>query len=123
MSFLHINCQNLQTPTLLTCYQNICGETSGTQIKIRYNANDKLKTSDIDDGSTSAVALNTNATFTIKPYLSQYLSVLFDETATTPQKYVAGQEDPVVVNPPESIGSQIDAGYALSQQLIYIRGP
>lgn len=92
------------------------------QIKMRYNANDRANTS--DDGSNPD--LNTNLDFTLTPFLSQYVSVIFDETATEPVKYdltKAEAERTVVIEPIESIGKQLDAGYTLSQQLIYIRGP
>lgn len=92
------------------------------QIKMRYNANDRENTS--DDGSIPS--LNTNLDFELTPFLSQYVSVIFDETATEPVKYDLSKpenERKVVIEPIESIGKQLDAGYTLSQQLIYIRGP
>jgi hypothetical protein len=89
---------------------------------MRYNANDAANTS--DNGSN--LNLDTNLNFEITPFLSQYVSVIFDETATSPVKYdLTKPEDErqVVVEPIPSIKSQLNDGYALSQQLIYIRGP
>lgn len=87
------------------------------QIKLRYNANDRLRTPDGKEG------FNASATFDLHAYLSQYLSVIYDETATLPQKYIAGQDDPVTVEPPASIKDRLNDGVPLSQQLAYIRGP
>lgn len=92
------------------------------QIKMRYNANDRQNTS--DDGSKPD--LNTNLDFQLTPFLSQYVSVIFDETATEPKKYDLTKpeaERAVLIEPIDSIRNQLDAGYTLSQQLIYIRGP
>ena len=92
------------------------------QIKMRYNANDLANTS--DNGNNTD--LDTNLDFTITPFLSQYVSVIFDEAATNPIKYdltKPEEERTVVVEPIPSIKSQLNDGYALSQQLIYIRGP
>ena len=98
-------------------------KTSGAQIKMRYNANDRTNTSDSDDGSENATYFNANATFNLKAYLSQFLSVIYDETATKPAKFISGETDQVVIDPPDSIKTRLDEGVPLSQQLAYIRGP
>lgn len=89
--------------------------TRGSQIKMRYNAN-------MTDGSTSETVVKPDLSFTVTPYLSQYVSILFDETATTPVLYKSGNE-PVVAEPPTTISSRLDEKTPLSQQLVYIRGP
>lgn len=92
---------------------------TGTQIKMRYNANDKINTSDDD-----SEAFNANATFKLKSYLSQYLSVIYDETATIPEKYrQVDNPDGIEIKPFEYTIDQISNGVTLSQQLVYIRGP
>ena len=100
-------------------------DVSGKQIKMRYNANDLRKTSDnaVDSNGDLIAALQASASFDLRSYLSQYLSVVYDQTATTPQLYLAGQEDPVTVDPPQSIKNRLDDGIPLSQQLAYVRGP
>ena len=95
---------------------------NGTQIKMRYNANDRVNTSDNDTISE----LNTNLDFNITTLLSQFLSVVYDKTPTTPIKYdlALDEKDRInLVRPIETIEKQLDDGYALSQQLLYIRGP
>lgn len=89
----------------------------------RYNLNDRVKTSDSDDGTDAALALNSNATYVITPFLSQYVSMVYDQTATTPIKFTLSQDDQIAVTPPASIQKRADSGVALSQQLAYIRGP
>ena len=95
------------------------------QIKLRYNANDLARTSDDtrDEEGNLVEGLQASASFNLHGYLSQYLSVVYDETATTPKPYVAGQDDPVLIDPPSSIKNRLDDGVPLSQQLAYIRGP
>lgn len=88
---------------------------SNEQFKLRYNLNDADKTSDVDFPS--------DATFTITPYLSQYVSVVYDETATTPQQFLLKNNTPVTVEPPRNIKQYVDTDITLSQQLAYIRGP
>ena len=87
-----------------------------TQIKMRYNLNDRDR--------TSSVVYASNATYTITPYLSQYVSVLYDETPSIVQKFkLGGNARFVTVPPPTSIQKKADLGTALTQQLAYIRGP
>ena len=127
----------------------------GANIEMRYDAN-WTGTSDPDasdwtgptDASTRA-ALDSNATFDIKPYLTQYCSVYYDEIPREGGRFDI-QQEPVVVNgvpdsatqtkyaknitnikksgfitidPLPAIQETIDNGMALSQQLVYIYGP
>ena len=95
---------------------------TSSQIKMRYNLNDKDRTSDQNTPATEQ--FDANATFTIKPYLSQYVSVLYDQTSSTVKKFsLGGASDNVVIDPPTSIGKRAALGVALTQQLAYIRGP
>lgn len=93
-------------------------------IQMRYNLNDRRNTSDQD--TLEYAALNSTATYNITPYLSQYVSVRYDQSVTTPKKFklvtgVASQ--PITVEPPTNIKSRADGGVALSQQLAYVDGP
>lgn len=94
----------------------------GVTVKMRYNLNDRAKTSDQD---TEAYAhLNSSATYLVTPYLSQYVSVRYDQTVTTPIKYTMGSDVTAIrVEPPANIKSRADGGIALSQQLAYLSGP
>lgn len=88
-----------------------------SQVKMRYNLNDKSDTSD------SVTGLKSNASFEITPYLSQYVSVLYDETATVPQKFSLKDGTSIKVEPPSNIAEYVGGSITLSQQLAYIRGP
>lgn len=93
-------------------------------IQMRYNLNDRRNTSDQD--TEEYAALNSTATYRITPYLSQYVSVRYDQTVTTPQKFklvTGAAAEPIVVEPPQNIRSRADGGVALSQQLAYVDGP
>ena len=95
---------------------------TSSQIKMRYNLNDKDRTSD-DDLSGHSM-FDSNATFIIKPYLSQYVTVLYDQTAAPSVKFNLGDvSDSVTITPPSSISKRASLGVALTQQLAYIRGP
>lgn len=94
-------------------------EITKSQIKMRYNLNDAANTSDSGIGALH----DGDAVFTIKPYLSQYVSVVYDETATIPQKFLLSTGNPITVQPPTNISERSSAGTTLSQQLAYIRGP
>lgn len=86
------------------------------QIKMRYNLNDKDR--------TSSQAYPSSASFTITPYLSQYVSVIYDSTSSDVKKFsLGGAASSVTIDPPNSIGSRASLGVALTQQLAYIRGP
>lgn len=89
----------------------------GTQIKMRYNLNDSSKTSGLLEGMRS------NARFKILPYLSQYVSVIYDKNATSPIVFKLSEGQPVEPIPPTNIINQENGTVALSQQLAYIRGP
>ena len=127
----------------------------GANIEMRYDAN-WTGTSDPDasdwTGPTDAAtrtALDSNATFDIKPYLTQYCSVYYDEIPREGGRFDI-QQEPVVVNgvpdlatqtkyaknianikksgfitidPLPAIQETINNGMALSQQLVYIYGP
>jgi hypothetical protein len=87
-----------------------------TQIKMRYNLNDKDR--------TSSNTYPSSASYIVTPYLSQYVSVLYDETPSAVQKFkLGGNAKNVTVLPPISIQKKADLGTALTQQLAYIRGP
>ena len=90
-------------------------------VKMRYNLNDRAKTSDQD--TEQYAGLNSSATYQITPYLSQYVSVRYDQTVTTPTKYKLGSAAYIEVEPPENIKNRADGGIALSQQLAYLSGP
>ncbi len=129
----------------------------GKNIEMRYDAN-WTGTSDPNasdwEGDTAAQAaradLESNATFDIKPYLTQYCSVYYDELPREGGRYdiqhepaVDNQGHPtpltalyypknldhikktgyVTVDPLPAIQDKIDEGAALSQQLVYIYGP
>lgn len=100
---------------------------TGKQIKLRYNANDLVRTSDdaVDNTGVLINELQASASFDLRSYLSQYLSVVYDETATTPKPYPdpTNPTAPVTINPPDSIAKRLADGIPLSQQLAYIRGP
>lgn len=87
-------------------------------IWLRYNANDMAKTSD-----GIKPELKADVTFKLRSYLSQYLSVLFDEIPSESKKFIAGQSDPAIIEPLDYIASRLDEGVPLTQQLVYIRGP
>lgn len=89
----------------------------GTQIKMRYNLNDSSQTSGME------ATVRSNATFEILPYLSQYVSVVYDKNATSPTPFKLGKSEAVKVIPPTNIKNQENGTVALSQQLAYIRGP
>ena len=92
------------------------------QVKMRYNLNDKDRTSDTN--TPAMEEYDSNATFTITPYLSQYVSVIYDSTSSDVKKFkLGGSNTSVVIDPPNSIGSRAHLGVALTQQLAYIRGP
>lgn len=93
---------------------------SGAAIQMRFNANDPVWTS--DDNKTEA--FEAEASYDITPFLSQYVSAIYDETATTPKRFdINGTEKSVKVVPPDSIQNRLNDGYTLSQQLVYVRGP
>ena len=94
----------------------------GVTVKMRYNLNDRARTSDQD--TEPYAHLNSSATYIITPYLSQYVSVRYDQTVTTPVKFKLGAGvSAVTVEPPANIKSRADGGIALSQQLAYLSGP
>lgn len=93
---------------------------AGAAVQMRFNANDPRWTS--DDNKTPA--FEAEASYQITPFLSQYVSALYDEMSTEPQRFdVNGDQEYVQVNPPQSIQDRLNDGYTLSQQLVYIRGP
>lgn len=89
----------------------------GTQVKMRYNLNDSSNTSGLNS------AVRSNARFSILPYLSQYVSVIYDKNATSPIVFKLSNGQPVEPVPPTNITKQENGTVALSQQLAYIRGP
>lgn len=91
--------------------------TIGSQIKMRYNLNDSTNTSGLVPN------LRSNARFKILPYLSQYVSVVYDKNATTPIAFKLSDGKPVEPIPPTNVANQETGTVALSQQLAYIRGP
>lgn len=97
---------------------NYFAGTQQSNIQIRYNANDMTKTSD-----GIKPELEADVTFKLRSYLSQYLSVLFDEIPSESKKFIAGQEEPAVIEPLDYIATRLNEGVPLTQQLIYIRGP
>lgn len=129
----------------------------GANIEMRYDAN-WTDTSDPDasnwtteEQKAARASLESNATFDIKPYLTQYCSVYYDEIPREGGRFDIQQEpviDPetgrpdsatlvkyakninniektgyVTVHPLDAIQETIDNGLALSQQLVYIYGP
>lgn len=109
----------------------------GQSIQMRYDANwnntsdpdnpegkTKLGWTDAKITSMRADGLDANATFTIRPYLTQYCTVFYDEIPVTPQRYdIQTDTGYVTLNPTNAIQQTIDAGLPLSQQLAYIYGP
>lgn len=129
----------------------------GKNIEMRYDANwtgtsDPNASDWAGDAAAQALRadLESNATFDIKPYLTQYCSVYYDEIPREGGRYDI-QHEPVVddfgnptpttalyypknldhiqktgyvtVDPLPAIQDKIDEGAALSQQLVYIYGP
>lgn len=139
----------------------------GANIEMRYDANyadptNGWYTSDPESAGFSypsefnaeqraqlKAQLDSNATFDIKPYLTQYCSVYYDEIPRTGGRFDI-QQEPVVeggvpdaatqskyakninnikksgyitIDPLPAIQDKINEGAALSQQLVYIYGP
>lgn len=115
------------------------------ELKMRYNANDAMNTSDkfitqqptittpeeqvkwdafVANGGTikpyKESPLDADANFTIEPYLKQYVSVFFDDTPTDPVYYDG--ENSVVVTPTPSRQTAIETSPSYSQQLVYLGG-
>lgn len=115
------------------------------ELKMRYNANDAMNTSDkfvtqqptittpeeqakwdafVANGGTikpyKESPLDADANFTIEPYLKQYVSVFFDDTPTDPVYYDG--ENSVVVMPTASRQTAIETSPSYSQQLVYLGG-
>ena len=96
---------------------------TSTQIKMRYNLNDKDRTSDTDSANMNSY-FNSNASFTVSPYLSQYMQIAYDEIKSDIKKFTLGSVvKTVTIDPPPSIAKRASLGVALTQQLAYIRGP
>ena len=108
----------------------------GQAIQMRYDANWQ-NTSDPDNPdrtrlgwTTAKIAqmradgLDASATFEVRPYLTQYCTVFYDEIPVTPQRYdIQKDTGYVTLRPTNAIQQAIDAGLSLSQQLAYIYGP
>lgn len=101
----------------------------GINIQMRYDANAE-GTSDPDVDSSiieeNKSKFQSNATFKIKPYLSQYCTVFFDQKPVEPVvkfNNADKEKDYVVIEPFESVKTKIEQGIALTQQLVYVYGP
>lgn len=100
------------------------GIQGGSQIQLRYNAN-ASGTSDPTKGTTASDSpLESDATFNLETYLTQYCTVFLDITPIRPfKRYDATKGVPVAIEPPKATQEAIRDGSDLQQQLIYIYGP
>ena len=100
------------------------GIQGGSQIQLRYNAN-ASGTSDPTKGTTASDSpLESDATFDLETYLTQYCTVFLDVTPIRPfKRYDAIKGIPVAIEPPKATQEAIQDGSDLQQQLIYIYGP
>lgn len=100
------------------------GIQGGSQIQLRYNAN-ASGTSDPTKGTTASDSpLESDATFDLETYLTQYCTVFLDVTPIRPfKRYDAIKGVPVAIEPPKATQEAIRDGSDLQQQLIYIYGP
>lgn len=103
----------------------ISGEQGGSNIQMRYNANEPGDTSDPTCGeSASDSPLESNAAYDITTYLTQYCTIFLDTTPVRPfARYDANNGRPVHIMPPIAQQNAIQSGANLQQQLIYIYGP
>ena len=116
------------------------------ELKLRYNSNDALHTSDKFIESAPDTSNNPNlaeklesfyqaggtvkpykespldgdVSFTITPYLKQFVSVYFDSVPSTPILF--NGKDPVITNPTEAVQNSIKNTPMFSQQLVYLGG-
>lgn len=100
------------------------GTQGGANIQMRYNANDGSNTS--DTGIMSDSNLDANATFDLRPYLTQYCMVFYDEAVTTPVRFdvdAAKDTDVVSIEPIPTIKTKINSATPFTQQLAYVYGP
>lgn len=101
------------------------GDSQGGQsIQMRYDAN-AAGTSDPNVTGIANDKLESNATFKITPYLTQYCTVFFDQTPVEPvvKFTLEGDAEYVEIQPPADLKSKIDSGVVLTQQLVYVYGP
>lgn len=97
------------------------GSQMGANIQMRYDANAE----NTSDHQNTNPDFDSNATFRITPYLSQYCTVFFDEKPVEPvvKFNVATDQEYVEIQPPEDLATKIANGVVLTQQLVYIYGP
>ena len=82
---------------------------------MRYNLNDKDRTSDTDSANMNSY-FNSNASFTVSPYLSQYMQIAYDEIKSDIKKFTLGSVvKTVTIDPPPSIAKRASLGVALTQ--------
>lgn len=104
--------------------------TASINVKLRYDANDAINTSDkyLDTGATPTEGfdilpypqpLDGRGDFTLTPYLKQYVSIRYDENATPSIKF---DKDPVNVQPIEGVLNAVKTQPQFTQQLVYFGG-
>ena len=94
-------------------------------ITMRYNLNEINKTSDGLASAVDGVAFNGDPDYKITPFLTQYVSVAYDQIAAEPVRFDIADEgtDYAHVRAPETIRERAEAGVMLTQQLAYVYGP
>ena len=112
------------------------------ELKIRYNANDAINTSDkfvtVEPADTTTDtwqaflrnggsvkpykenALDADLTFEITPYLKQYVGMYYDSIPSTPIRFDG--ENPVALTATPAVQKSIEETVGFSQQLIYFGG-
>lgn len=99
-------------------------------ITMRYNLNKTDTTSDRHESVVDDGLFRSNPDYKITPFLTQYVSVAYDQIAADPVRFDISKINPedeattyAYVNAPETIQTRAEAGVALTQQLAYVFGP
>ena len=94
-------------------------------ITMRYNLNEISKTSDGLVSVVDGVIFNGDPDYKITPFLTQYVSVAYDQIAANPVRFDIADEaiEYAHVYAPETIRDRAEAGVMLTQQLAYVYGP
>ena len=94
-------------------------------ITMRYNLNEINKTSDGLMSQVDGVVFNGDPDYKITPFLTQYVSVAYDQIAADPVRFDIANDsiEYAHVHAPETIRNRAEAGVMLTQQLAYVYGP
>ena len=94
-------------------------------ITMRYNLNEISKTSDGMQSEVDGTAFNGDPDYKIVPFLTQYVSVAYDQIPADPVRFDIANDsvEYAHIKAPETIRNRADAGVALTQQLAYVYGP